>query len=761
MLRSDLIDPAALAVAVSAERQALEAQAERAAILEIANPDALKSEPAELDLIADTLDATGFFGRLGGSYRAAMRQATRLIGSVPNRMEAARALRRAASFTRAAREFEQSSKVRQLFPPLLWEGVDSDFHALRRACEAVSGAAATLASIDESDVLRWWLATEQIDRQRLSASCSRLVPLLAEVSEAGCGAVVLGDLSGVCQARHGQFQRLESAALSARLRPDCPLQWDGKSVAAHLSSYQDLRAEFDRLRSAGPFGWVGEITSDLSPLEVSRAEIAAIAEFDNSAVLIETLKGSAVPTALMRQWTVKAPGLSAAVEGWRDAAGRLEDAVGSDAVRLACARDWRSLSANLAKLRDDRYGAGLAADLLKYRAALASCGLQQFGKAAAEKLIMPDKLDDLFELLSTSALLRAYLGGDGSELSRLGSLSLEAARKAFRKADKDLHRLEAAAIVAARLRDEIPKGRSYGKKSEYTDLGLIENEIELVRPRTPLRDVVHRAGSALQAMKPVWMMSPTSAAQFIRPGDLTFDLLIVDEASQMRPEYSISCMLRANQFVVVGDANQLPPSDHFQIASANDDEDDDGVGVDESTESILDLANQRFRKKPRLKWHYRSQHESLIQFSNRQFYDRDLVVFPSPSANDDDLMGVKCTYVPGLHPETQYEASINQREAEEVIEQAFSLMQQFPERSIGIVAMNAKQTELIQNEFDRLIVEEEKVRKYVEAFEGTVDEFFIKNLENVQGDERDIILISTVYGPGKDGKVRQNFGLRS
>ena len=189
------------------------------------------------------------------------------------------------------------------------------------------------------------------------------------------------------------------------------------------------------------------------------------------------------------------------------------------------------------------------------------------------------------------------------------------------------------------------------------------------------------------------------------------------------------------------------------------DDDGDGVGIDDSTESILDLANQRFRTKRRLKWHYRSQHESLIQFSNREFYERDLVVFPSPMANDDALLGVKCFYAPEFFPDTVYESSINQREAELVIEQAFGLMQTHPERSIGIVAMNAKQTELIQNEFDRLIVEEERVRKYVEAFEGTIDEFFIKNLENVQGDERDIILISTVYGPDKNGVVRQNFGL--
>jgi very-short-patch-repair endonuclease len=422
--------------------------------------------------------------------------------------------------------------------------------------------------------------------------------------------------------------------------------------------------------------------------------------------------------------------------------------------------DWTQGSAAFVALSADRHGAGLASDLLKYRATVAARHLSAFADAATAGDVPVERLDDIYELVATSALLRSYLGGDGQELGRFGSLSLDAARQSFKRVDKDLHKLEAAAIVATRLTDRGPRGVSHGPRAMHSELALLEHEVELKRPRTPLRDVAHRAGEALQALKPVWMMSPTSIAQFIRPGSLKFDLLIVDEASQMRPEFSVSCIMRADQFVVVGDANQLPPSDHFQVASTDDSDDDgDGIGVDESTESILDLANQRFRTKPRLKWHYRSQHESLIQFSNREFYDRDLVVFPSPMANDDALLGVKCFYTPTFFSDTAYESSINQREAELIIEQAFGLMQTHPERSIGIVAMNAKQTELIKNEFDRLIVEEERVRKYVEAFKDTIDEFFIKNLENVQGDERDIILISTVYGPDKNGTVRQNFGL--
>lgn len=400
------------------------------------------------------------------------------------------------------------------------------------------------------------------------------------------------------------------------------------------------------------------------------------------------------------------------------------------------------------QLSEDEAGARLAADLQRYGSALDDVGLRGLGEFALRGEAEPARLADLYELLFLRALLSEYLGGDGAELGRLGSLSLENARKEFTRIDKELHELEARAILAERVRDKAPAGKGYGPKSQYTDLALLESELALKKPRTPIRDVVHRASEALQALKPVWMMSPASAAQYIRPGSLDFDLLVVDEASQMRPEFALSAVLRGQQFVVVGDANQLPPSDHFQMSG---DEADDDDSVAQNTESILDLANQRLPRKRRLKWHYRSQHESLIQFSNRQFYDRDLVVFPSPMGNDDELLGVKCVYVPGLYPDTVYEASINQREAEAVIQEAFRLMQAYPDHSIGIAAMNAKQTELIQNEFDRLILEQPQIRRYVEEFAGGLDEFFIKNLENVQGDERDIILISTVYGPGNSG----------
>lgn len=758
LLRHDLLDPATTSVIQLAISEAGDLLAERGAILKLFSADVLQIDPSELDATADSIESAGFFGRLAGQYRTAMRTATRYLHEVPSREAAADNLHRVASFLRATRTFEEKSKAKHLYPTLLWEGVDSDFESLRLSCEAVSSALNKCASIDETDVLKWWLGSEVTERQRFSASCSRLAPVLQELSDAGFEKNALHSSLETCRSHLNDLSRLEAATRSTELHDDCAFLWDGISVAERIRHLQEIRDRFDQARANAALAWIGEVGADLSALKIGQAELAAISHVSGPVDILSVLKVWPGPVAHFSDLIEQAAVLVASINDWEAKSSRLKSEIDIDPMELSGTDEWSQMANALRSLGIDKDGVSLAADLLKYRAALEVCELDEFAIAGVDGVIDPAKLADLYELLAVAALLRWYLGADGNELSRLGSLSLDAARKSFRQVDKALHKLEAAAIVASRLSDHVPSGKAYGRKSEYTELGLITNEVELTRPRTPLRDVAHRAGSALQALKPVWMMSPTSVAQFIRPGTLSFDLLIVDEASQMRPEFSVSCMLRGEQFVVVGDPNQLPPSDHFKVAG-NIDEDDDSVGVDENTESILDLANQRFRKKPRLKWHYRSQHESLIQFSNREFYDRDLIVFPSPTASDDDLLGVKCFYVPSIHADTSYEASINQREAEVIIEQAFGLMQSHPERSIGIVAMNAKQTELIQNEFDRLIVEEVRVAKYVDAFSGGVEEFFIKNLENVQGDERDIILISTVYGPGKEGKVRQNFGL--
>ena len=170
--------------------------------------------------------------------------------------------------------------------------------------------------------------------------------------------------------------------------------------------------------------------------------------------------------------------------------------------------------------------------------------------------------------------------------------------------------------------------------------------------------------------------------------------------------------------------------------------------------SILDLALARLSQVRRLRWHYRSQHASLITFSNRTFYDRDLVVFPN-AVTEDPVLGVKHTFVEGAN----YAAGINRKEAEAVLEAAVGLIYAHPDLSLGIATMNVDQRDLIFTEFERIADSDATVRAYVEHHEHTIEPFFVKNLENVQGDERDIILVSTLYGtPPGGGPVVQRFG---
>ena len=318
-----------------------------------------------------------------------------------------------------------------------------------------------------------------------------------------------------------------------------------------------------------------------------------------------------------------------------------------------------------------------------------------------------------------------------------------------------LEKLEAQRIVHERIRDDVHDGKGSGPRSGYTDRHLIEHEISKKRRHIPIRGLVSRAHDALLALKPVWLMSPTSVAQFVPPGSASFDLVIIDEASQMTPEMAVGALARGTQIVVVGDPKQLPPSNWFKTQSdqrSAEDEEDDGAEID--SESILDLAFSRLNHRRRLKWHYRSRHSSLIQFSNRQFYENQLVVFPSPVLSD-DLLGVKSHFVGGT-----YEGRVNLTEARAVIEALVGLIYTRPELTYGVATMNVDQRELIFQEFERIKSDHKVVRDYADAREGTVDEVFIKNLENIQGDERDIILVSTLYGPPPGGgRPLQRFGL--
>ncbi len=393
----------------------------------------------------------------------------------------------------------------------------------------------------------------------------------------------------------------------------------------------------------------------------------------------------------------------------------------------------------------------LHAEFLKYLKAVDEAGLRFVFDAFLPFELPVKRLADAYELLVVEGLLKQFLQADGGSIQEIGGATLTRAQEQFRELDAELYRLEAERIVGKRLNDTIPGGIDYGPVAGWTEHALIKRELRK-QNHIPLRQLIARAPAALQAMKPVWLMSPLSVAQYLVPGAASFDMVIIDEASQMKPEFAVGSIARAAQIIVVGDPKQLPPTDFFQAKAPDQDSDDQEEADDADIESILDLALARLDHVRRLRWHYRSRHASLIAFSNRTFYDRELVVFPNPAAND-DLLGVKHVYVGG-----SYENRMNEREAEAVIDKACSLIYARPELSIGIVTMNSAQRDLIFSAFERIVEDDAEVREYVEKREKTIEPFFIKNLENVQGDERDIIIISTLWGPAPEArKVVQRF----
>lgn len=337
-------------------------------------------------------------------------------------------------------------------------------------------------------------------------------------------------------------------------------------------------------------------------------------------------------------------------------------------------------------------------------------------------------------------------------MQSFNGLELSSVVQRFKEYDQQLIQLQRAQIAYQASRKNIPQGISSGKVAQYTELSLIQHESTKKMRHIPIRALLERSHQAIQTLKPCFMMSPMSVSQYLKPGLFEFDLIVMDEASQILPEDAVGALARGKSAVIVGDPKQLPPTSFFSATVNQDDlKEEDLVSVQDA-ESILDSVLSIFETR-RLRWHYRSRHESLIAFSNKQFYDSDLVLFPSPMQQSEEF-GIRYHPVNGF-----FETGVNRQEALVIVEEACRLLLERPHESIGIVAMNSQQRDEIEDQFERMLASNLQLAKIVEDKEQSFEPVFIKNLENVQGDERDVILISMTYGPSQvAGKVFQRFG---
>lgn len=342
-------------------------------------------------------------------------------------------------------------------------------------------------------------------------------------------------------------------------------------------------------------------------------------------------------------------------------------------------------------------------------------------------------------------------------LNKFSRLAHEEVIKTFKKLDLELLEINKEYVAIKSCNRYMPASQGGGSVKTFTNKKLVEYEISKKKRHIPIRQLINRAGRAMQSLKPCFMMSPLSVAQYLPPDSLKFDVLLVDEASQLRPEEALGVIARAEQIVIVGDPKQLPPTSFFDAMKEETDNEDETI-VDES-ESILDTCIDLYSPVRRLKWHYRSQHESLIDFSNKHFYDDDLIVFPSPSGVYSNELGVKHTYIPNAIYQKGSSQRFNKLEAKVVIEYIEHQMKNFPEKSLGVGTFNTTQRDLIQQMLDEKEKSNPNVATYIQSWKNTAEPFFIKNLESLQGDERDVIFISTTYGKDKDtGVVQQKFG---
>jgi very-short-patch-repair endonuclease len=333
-------------------------------------------------------------------------------------------------------------------------------------------------------------------------------------------------------------------------------------------------------------------------------------------------------------------------------------------------------------------------------------------------------------------------------LKRFVSAEHELRIKEFRALDDEFTKVSRE-WIRAKLCANLPATDSIQRNSEW---GILRHEITKKKQHKPLRQLLQEIPSVVLRLTPCLLMSPLSIAQYLSAEASNFDLVVFDEASQIPVWDAIGAMARGKQVVMVGDPKQLPPTNFFGRSDSTDDDDD---VVEGDLESILDECLGASLPTRNLSWHYRSRHESLIAFSNHRYYGGGLVTFPSPVTDD---RAVSFHLVKGRYEKGG--ARINQPEAKALVIDLVSRLKRpgFRESglTIGVVTFNSEQQGLIEDLLDDARRKDPGLEPYFSEME--LEPVFVKNLESVQGDERDIMYFSITYGPDMAGAVSMNFG---
>ena len=392
--------------------------------------------------------------------------------------------------------------------------------------------------------------------------------------------------------------------------------------------------------------------------------------------------------------------------------------------------------ANLSELRD-------YCGYLQVKAKLAAEGLRNVYTALENGDVNEAQLTGAFIKGISKACAMQAIDGTPELSSFHGNLFSQKIEK-FKALNRQFESLTKREI-AARLSSQIPAiGVGVSGSSE---IGILQRAIKSGGRMMPVRKLFESIPNLLRKLSPCMLMSPISVAQYLDPKYPAFDLVVFDEASQLPTSEAVGAIARGNELIVVGDPKQLPPTNFFNSTQIDEDNYEK-----EDLESVLDDCLALSMPQEHLLWHYRSRHESLIAFSNKTYYENKLYTFPSPN---DMVSQVRLVPVEGFYDRGKTKQ--NKAEAQAIIDEIIRRLSDpvLSKRSIGVVTFSSVQQTLIT---DMLDAEFSKNPELDEAANNTEEPLFIKNLENVQGDERDVILFSVGYGPDEQGRVALNFG---
>lgn len=344
------------------------------------------------------------------------------------------------------------------------------------------------------------------------------------------------------------------------------------------------------------------------------------------------------------------------------------------------------------------------------------------------------------DVIDKSEVIRNFIGGAHDGLV-----------EKFSHIDDEIEKL-AQQTTVARLASRLPSGR-LGACPATSELGMLKRECEKKTRHKPVRTLLEMIPTILPVLKPCMLMSPLSVAQYLPPGSNDFDIIVFDEASQITVWDAIGAMARGRQVIIVGDPKQLPPTTFFQRTAESEDIDESDI---EELESILDECKTAGVSDMYLQWHYRSRHESLIAFSNQNYYNNSLMTFPS-SVRESKSLGVSFNLVKdGVYDKSK--TRTNRLEAEALVDAVVARLRdpELAKKSTGIVTFSVAQQSIIEDLMDEKRAEFPEIEKFFS--EDNEEPFFVKNLESVQGDERDAIFFSICYGFDTNGKFAMNFG---